>query len=83
MTYHFLHVFLTEHDIYYVILTGVRLDRVRGGRQKYKRNIDSNSLIQPILPMIKKACYECETFPIHECKFNILNNTLHVWEELL
>lgn len=26
-----------------VLLAGVRLDRVRGGRQKYKRRLDSES----------------------------------------
>ncbi|CAC5390734.1 NR3B3 [Mytilus coruscus] len=40
---------------------GVRLDRVRGGRQKYKRTVDSQPIIQHILPMVKKACIEvCE-----------------------
>ncbi|XP_048737503.1 steroid hormone receptor ERR2-like isoform X1 [Ostrea edulis] len=37
---------------------GVRLDRVRGGRQKYKRTIDSGPIVQQIFPMIKKACIE-------------------------
>ncbi|CAG2199454.1 ESRRG [Mytilus edulis] len=31
---------------------GVRLDRVRGGRQKYKRTVDSQPIIQHILPML-------------------------------
>jgi hypothetical protein len=35
-----------------------RLDRVRGGRQKYKRSPDSQPIIQHILPMVKKACIE-------------------------
>ncbi|KAK3093064.1 hypothetical protein FSP39_010639 [Pinctada imbricata] len=37
---------------------GVRLDRVRGGRQKYKRSPDSQLIVQQIFPMIKKACVE-------------------------
>ncbi|KAL3873773.1 hypothetical protein ACJMK2_036858, partial [Sinanodonta woodiana] len=37
---------------------GVRLDRVRGGRQKYKRSPDSQSIIQQILPIVKKQCVE-------------------------
>lgn len=40
------------------IFSGVRLDRVRGGRQKYKRSPDSQPIIQHILPMVKKACIE-------------------------
>lgn len=41
--------------------TGVRLDRVRGGRQKYKRRLDSESspyLSLQISPPAKKPC-EC------------------------
>lgn len=41
-----------------LIFVGVRLDRVRGGRQKYKRTIDSGPIVQQIFPMIKKACIE-------------------------
>ncbi|XP_041351476.1 steroid hormone receptor ERR2-like isoform X2 [Gigantopelta aegis] len=39
---------------------GVRLDRVRGGRQKYKRNpSDSQSdVVQPFFPVIKRACVD-------------------------
>ncbi|XP_059157529.1 steroid hormone receptor ERR2-like isoform X2 [Physella acuta] len=38
---------------------GVRLDRVRGGRQKYKRSSDCQTHVQPIIPMvIKKSCLE-------------------------
>jgi hypothetical protein len=40
------------------VFSGVRLDRVRGGRQKYKRSPDSQPIIQHILPMVKKACIE-------------------------
>lgn len=42
--------------------TGVRLDRVRGGRQKYKRRLDSESspyLSLQISPPAKKPC-ECQ-----------------------
>jgi hypothetical protein len=31
------------------VFSGVRLDRVRGGRQKYKRSPDSQPIIQHIL----------------------------------
>ncbi|XP_033734560.1 estrogen-related receptor gamma-like [Pecten maximus] len=57
---------------------GVRLDRVRGGRQKYKRSLDSLSqpLIQPILPMVKKACFEFQ----HENK--ILTQLLNIESQL-
>uniref|UniRef100_A0A2C9K795 Uncharacterized protein n=1 Tax=Biomphalaria glabrata TaxID=6526 RepID=A0A2C9K795_BIOGL len=38
---------------------GVRLDRVRGGRQKYKRSSDCQTHVQPVLPVvIKKSCIE-------------------------
>ncbi|CAG5124071.1 unnamed protein product [Candidula unifasciata] len=38
---------------------GVRLDRVRGGRQKYKRSSDCQTHSQPVLPVIvKKSCLE-------------------------
>ncbi|KAH9519531.1 hypothetical protein Btru_002942 [Bulinus truncatus] len=38
---------------------GVRLDRVRGGRQKYKRSSDCQTHVQPVLPvLIKKSCLE-------------------------
>ncbi|KAK6182532.1 estrogen-related receptor gamma isoform X3 [Patella vulgata] len=38
---------------------GVRLDRVRGGRQKYKRGIDCQPVLHPVYP-IKKPCVESE-----------------------
>uniref|UniRef100_A0AAU6S4B7 Estrogen-related receptor n=1 Tax=Corbicula fluminea TaxID=45949 RepID=A0AAU6S4B7_CORFM len=37
---------------------GVRLDRVRGGRQKYKRSPDSFPFVQNIFPIVKKQCLE-------------------------
>lgn len=38
---------------------GVRLDRVRGGRQKYKRNPDNQStLVHPIVTVTKKPCLD-------------------------
>ncbi|RUS86260.1 hypothetical protein EGW08_006002 [Elysia chlorotica] len=38
---------------------GVRLDRVRGGRQKYKRSSDCQTHVQPVLPVIiKKSCLD-------------------------
>lgn len=43
---------------FYLYCVGVRLDRVRGGRQKYKRTVDSGPIVQQIFPMIKKACVE-------------------------
>lgn len=43
---------------YFIYCVGVRLDRVRGGRQKYKRTVDSGPIVQQIFPMIKKACVE-------------------------
>ena len=43
---------------WFFCLVGVRLDRVRGGRQKYKRTVDSGPIVQQIFPMIKKACVE-------------------------
>lgn len=44
--------------LFYLYCVGVRLDRVRGGRQKYKRTVDSGPIVQQIFPMIKKACVE-------------------------
>ena len=43
-------------------VSGVRLDRVRGGRQKYKRNPDQTTLV-PIVSVAKKPCLDCEYFP--------------------
>ncbi|XP_076442452.1 estrogen-related receptor gamma-like isoform X2 [Babylonia areolata] len=41
---------------------GVRLDRVRGGRQKYKRNENGTTLIQPLVSSVpKKPCNETTT----------------------
>ncbi|XP_052766916.1 steroid hormone receptor ERR2-like isoform X1 [Mya arenaria] len=37
---------------------GVRLDRVRGGRQKYKRSPDSYPYVQQIFPIVKKQCLD-------------------------
>ncbi|KAK7103500.1 estrogen-related receptor gamma-like isoform X3 [Littorina saxatilis] len=38
---------------------GVRLDRVRGGRQKYKRNPDNQTtMVQPIVSVTKKPCMD-------------------------
>ncbi|XP_052271564.1 steroid hormone receptor ERR2-like [Dreissena polymorpha] len=37
---------------------GVRLDRVRGGRQKYKRSSDSYPYVQQIFPIVKKQCLD-------------------------
>ncbi|PVD25855.1 hypothetical protein C0Q70_13519 [Pomacea canaliculata] len=38
---------------------GVRLDRVRGGRQKYKRSIDSQiTMVQPVVSVVKKSCQD-------------------------
>lgn len=37
---------------------GVRLDRVRGGRQKYKRSPDTYPYVQQIFPIVKKQCVD-------------------------
>ncbi|KAL4239081.1 hypothetical protein ACF0H5_003784 [Mactra antiquata] len=41
---------------------GVRLDRVRGGRQKYKRSPDSYPYVQQIFPIVKKQCLDNSTY---------------------
>ena len=60
-------------------LSGVRLDRVRGGRQKYKRNPDQTTLV-PIVSVAKKTCIDCEYFlPVWTtCTHTPLNKTLRV-----
>ncbi|XP_067680136.1 steroid hormone receptor ERR2-like isoform X2 [Haliotis asinina] len=58
---------------------GVRLDRVRGGRQKYKRSSsDSHPLIQQIIPVIKKPCQD----PVATPDFKILNTLLALETQL-
>ncbi|CAL1546670.1 unnamed protein product [Lymnaea stagnalis] len=59
---------------------GVRLDRVRGGRQKYKRSSDCQTHVQPVMPvLIKKSCLEnhwsCYSSGASEltCHINLLN----------
>lgn len=50
---------LRNHEDFLVLPAGVRLDRVRGGRQKYKRRLDSESstyLSLQIPPPAKKPC---------------------------
>lgn len=54
----FINVLYNYFCLYFI---GVRLDRVRGGRQKYKRSPDSQPLTQyPIhsQTIIKKSCLE-------------------------
>lgn len=54
-------VMLNNSETFFSSPTGVRLDRVRGGRQKYKRRLDSESspyLSLQISPPAKKPC-EC------------------------
>lgn len=59
---------------------GVRLDRVRGGRQKYKRRLDSESspyLSLQISPPAKKPC-ECQGRPCPFCPHHAWN----IWHPL-
>ena len=39
----------------------MRLDRVRGGRQKYKRSPEQYQYVQHVFPIVKKPCLDTST----------------------
>lgn len=43
-------IFIIFFIVCVCVISGVRLDRVRGGRQKYKRRIDSDSSVYLSVP---------------------------------
>lgn len=62
---------------------GVRLDRVRGGRQKYRRNPDTPHQLQVVYPQTKISLEGMQLFYIKSlipiiciCKVSLM---LHIW----
>lgn len=52
---------------------GVRLDRVRGGRQKYKRSPEPYSYVQQIFPIVKKPCLDTSAFSDNKLLLQLLH----------
>lgn len=52
---------------------GVRLDRVRGGRQKYKRSPEPYQYVQHVFPIVKKPCLDTSTFSDNKLLLQLLH----------
>ena len=68
------------------VLAGVRLDRVRGGRQKYKRGAEMATTIsipQSSSPQAKIPCYDGKLLPLSLALRSISHMGIYptVWSE--